>query len=235
MGDPFSAAGTAVGITSLGIQTCQILHRYYSQYRGQDDEIDAALKQVEGLQGILDRLQQVKQRIDINGASSQLHMAMQACQEALGKLKNMADKCQATKGSDDIQARLRAARKRVLWPFRKDTLAELQTTLRGLRANLSLALQSEGLDSVLTEVTNLQPAIKTLHTQSVIIEHHQIRHADALAAVHAEVTSSSLSQRQNHQDLLHVQNQLSLLEELLRSRTEPLVKNVQMANWVIAC
>jgi Xaa-Pro aminopeptidase len=104
MGDPFSVAGTAVGITSLGIQTCQVLYNYYSQYKGYHDDIDNVLRQVEGLQGILDSLRQVKDRFEIDNhePSSQLHMALKACEEALARLKAMADKCTTVKHTDGL-------------------------------------------------------------------------------------------------------------------------------------
>jgi hypothetical protein len=131
MGDPFSVAGTAVGITSLGIQTCQILHRYYSQFKDFDADIRGVLRQVEGLQGILNGLQQVKERfeIDNHAPSSQLHLALQACKEALGDLEKMADKCSAEDHPKTIKARAKNVRQRVLWPFRKDTLTDLRTNL----------------------------------------------------------------------------------------------------------
>lgn len=71
-------AGTAVGITCLGIQTCQILYKYYVQYNGFHDDIDAVLRQTEGLQGILESLRQVKERIelDYHAPSAQLHFAL---------------------------------------------------------------------------------------------------------------------------------------------------------------
>jgi hypothetical protein len=154
LGDPFSVAGTAVGITSLGIQTCQILHRYYSQFKGRQEDVDNVLRQVEGLQGILESLRDVKGRfeIDNHAASSQLHLAQKACEEALAKLKKMADKCNTTQRPESIQDPLEDMKKRALWPNRKETLAELQQTLSRFKDNISLALQSAGLDVVLRRV-----------------------------------------------------------------------------------
>jgi hypothetical protein len=56
MADPFSVAGTAVGITSLGIQTFQILYNYYSQYKGFQDDIDNLLRHVKGIHNVLESL-----------------------------------------------------------------------------------------------------------------------------------------------------------------------------------
>ncbi|KAF2027800.1 hypothetical protein EK21DRAFT_91170 [Setomelanomma holmii] len=174
MRDPFFVAGTAVGITSLGIQTCQILHKYCSEYRGHHDDIDPIVKQAEGLQGILDGLQQVKENCEINNhaPSSQLHLALQACQETLQKLNKMAERCRGQKHPEDIQERLRAARKRALWPFRKDALAGMQTTLSRFQDNISLALQITSLDLSLRRIDKLQPVVDAIHCQTSSIEQH---------------------------------------------------------------
>ncbi|KAH7094354.1 hypothetical protein FB567DRAFT_1767 [Paraphoma chrysanthemicola] len=229
MGDPFSVAGTAVGITSLGIQTCQILHRYYSQYRGHHDDIEAVLKQVEGLQGILRGLEQVKGRIEIDNhePSSQLHMALLACQDALKKLESMALKCQAEKDPGDVQARIRAVLKRSAWPFRKDTLADLRDTLSRFQDNVSLALHSAGLDAVLREVDGIQPALGSLHAQNMVIQERQGHQLDALRNVHGDIATSFEYQRWSHQEISHdmsdLQRQLAQYGESLQFITKVLV------------
>jgi hypothetical protein len=39
MGDPFSVAGSAVGVISLGLTVCQGLLTYYGQFKAYDEEI----------------------------------------------------------------------------------------------------------------------------------------------------------------------------------------------------
>ena len=39
MGDPFSVAGSAVGVISLGLAICQSLISYYGSWKAYDDEI----------------------------------------------------------------------------------------------------------------------------------------------------------------------------------------------------
>jgi hypothetical protein len=62
----------------------------------------------------------------------------------------MVDTCCATKQPNSIQARLRATRQRMLWPFRKNTLLDLQATLSGFQDDLILALQCAGLRTLQT-------------------------------------------------------------------------------------
>jgi hypothetical protein len=205
MGDPFSVAGTAVGITSLGIQTFQILYTYYSQYRGFHNDIDNVLRQVEGLQGILESLRQVKERfeIDNHAPSSQLHLALEACEAGLKPLKQMADKCSTTDQAADIQTRIRNARKRLLWPFKKDTLSDLQAVLSRFQDNLSLALQSAGLDAMLQRLESLHPMLSNLDNRTVNIQNTLIQHTSVIETLHQETTRAILVQHQHHEDISH--------------------------------
>jgi len=204
MSDPFSVAGTAVGITSLGIQTCQILHRYYSQFKGFHEDIDDVIRQAEGLQGILDSLRQIKERVEVDNhaPSSQLHIALKTCEEALEKLKDMADQCDATKQPDDIRAHLGRAQKRLLWPFRKETLDDLQGTLSKLQGNLVLALQCAGLDVTLRTLDNLHPTLRVIHGQASSIEEHVVHQTKTLELLHRNVTGGSVIQQQRHMVIL---------------------------------
>ncbi|KAL5120153.1 hypothetical protein ACEQ8H_001979 [Pleosporales sp. CAS-2024a] len=202
MGDPFSVAGTAVGITSLGIQTFQILYSYYSQYKGYHEDIDNVLRQVEGLQGILEALRDVKARfeIDNHGPSSQLLMALKTCEETLAKLKSMADQCN-TVNKGDIQARLRNVRKRLMWPFKKETLADMQATLGRFQDNLSLALQCAGLDGLSRELDRISPKLNAIRESTTNIERDSIEHTQVLGLIHQGVADVSYTQHQ-HQVML---------------------------------
>jgi archaellum component FlaC len=172
MADPFSIAGTAVGITSLGIQVCQGLFQYYAKFRGLHDEIDDILRRVEGLEGILKSLEPLIKRYEHNAneAPSQLQLALRACEKALQKLREITEKCGRTEECDSLQDRLRLVRKRLLWPFKKDTLRELQNTLSGFQSHLSLALQSLGLDDILRRLESIQDSTTVLVDRTTRIE-----------------------------------------------------------------
>jgi DNA polymerase III epsilon subunit-like protein len=201
MGDPFSVAGTAVGITSLGIRTFQILYTYYSQYKGFHSDIDNVLRQVKGLQGILENLRQVKERfeIDNHAPSSQLHLALEACEAALKQLKHMADKCNTTNQVADVQTRVRNARKRLLWPYKKDTLSDMQTVLSRFQDNLSLALQSAGLDAISQRLESLHPALSSLENRALNIQNTLIQQTGNIEALHQDTTKAILVQHQHHE------------------------------------
>jgi hypothetical protein len=49
MADPISAAGTAVGIISLGLQVSQGLIKYYTHFKAHDKEIADTVSRSEAL------------------------------------------------------------------------------------------------------------------------------------------------------------------------------------------
>lgn len=183
MGDPFSVAGTAIGITPLGIQTCQILHRYYSQTKGSHDDIDNMLRHVEGLQGILDCLRQVKDKIEIDNH----------------------------------------ARKRLLWPFGKDTLADLQTTLNMFQDNLTLVLQCAGLDNVIRQFGGVQSTLNIWQSHSTSIEQHVVEHTSALTSMHQDVTDGRAFQQQNYNTMVALRTELFDYNMAVKDKLDALV------------
>ncbi|KAH7073721.1 hypothetical protein BKA63DRAFT_514678 [Paraphoma chrysanthemicola] len=203
MGDPFSVAGTAVGITSLGIQTCQIIHKFYAQHKGFHDDIDNLLRQVQGLKGILESLHHVKRRFELDNyePSSQLHLELKACEEALSALEQMAHKCNTTKEAKGTKARLQNARKRTMWPYRKETLVEMQAVVTRVQDNLNLALQSAGLDAMIRRIDDLQPAITIIKNQTTNMERRMIQQAGGLESLCQNVTQAALVQHQHHDEV----------------------------------
>jgi hypothetical protein len=203
MADPFSVAGTAVGITSLEIQTFQILYTYYSQYKGFHDDIDKVLQQVEGLQGILESLRQIKERFEIadHEPSSQLHLALEACEATLRQLKYMADKCNNTKQAADTQGRIRNARKRLLWPYKKDTLSGMQAMLGRFQDNLSLALQDAGLNVMFQKLESLHLTLNNMENQTASIQNTLLHNTGELQALHRDATKATLIQHQHQGEI----------------------------------
>jgi hypothetical protein len=143
MADPFSVAGTAVGITSLGIQVCQGAFQYYARFRSYHNDIEVVVQRTEGLVRLLKTLDSTRKNIELNNdePSEQLLLALMACDSELQKLQNTMKKFGQTKLPGSLQEMSGLVRKRLLWPFRKDTLLEIQTVLSTLQDNLHLALQ----------------------------------------------------------------------------------------------
>jgi hypothetical protein len=229
MGDPFSVAGTAVGITSLGIQTFQALSQYYTQFRGLHEDIDDILNRIVGLRDILQSLASFKDSIAFGNSesSTELRTALRACEEVLQRLKTSAEKCSATKCPNNPRDRLQLARKRLLWPFRRDTLLNLQTTLNGFQDNLSMALQVLGLDGTIRKLESLQKtADATLHTIDRV-EHQFGEQTVILHSMHDNLENLVHSQQQQSQltshELSELRTELSLQMASIEQKVELLV------------
>ncbi len=143
MADPASILGTAVGVTSLGIQACQALSKYYAHFRAFDDDVSAIVTRLEGLGRSLEVLESLRPRVENQGdaVSSQLQQAIEACALGLLNLQEMADKCGESVVPESVHDRRRTFKKRLLWPFRQETVASMLSTLDGLQANVQLAAQ----------------------------------------------------------------------------------------------
>jgi hypothetical protein len=204
----FAATGTAVGIISLGIQTCQILHNYYLKYKSHGADIDNVLDQVQALQGALESLHNVKTRFRIEDydPSSQLQQALKVCQEALNELRAIADKC-TTRQPRTVQARMKNAKKRILWLFQKEVLESLQTTLSRAQYHLSLILQIAGIDIVSHKIDGIHPVLHTISQQGASMNQSMVQTANSLQTLQLDV-----------QEVSKVQNQYATL--LVSERTE---------------
>jgi hypothetical protein len=220
MGDPFSVAGTAVGITSLGIQTFQVLYHYYAEFKGHHEDIDSVLQQVEGLRGLLEILQGKEDELkclDIVPSSlSGFKMAIADCKEALAKLRTMAEKSIAIDTGKGWKTRLVNMQKRVTWPFKKETLKELQGNLTVFKDNISIALQCVGLDVLAQELDNICSKLDAVHNNTIDIKREQSLHTVAFGEFRQEYTLNSISQEQQ---IANVERDLSKLT-LMMSRQQ---------------
>jgi hypothetical protein len=204
----FAAAGTTVGIISLGIQTSQILHNYYSKYKSHGADIQNVLDQVQALQGALESLNNVKTRFKIEDyePSSQLQQALKVCQEALNELRVIANKC-TRQQPRTIQVRIKNAKKKILWPLKKEVLESLQTTLSRAQYHLSFILQIAGLDVVSHKIDGIHPVLNTISQQGASMNQSMVQTTNSLQTLQLDV-----------QEVSKVQNQYATL--LVSERTE---------------
>ncbi|KAF6832422.1 hypothetical protein CMUS01_06914 [Colletotrichum musicola] len=96
MYDPLSAAGSVVGIISLGLQVTQSLYNYYNAFRSQQSDTSHTLKKIKNLQGLLDQLlsqiqtAERKSRVGLQLAQD-IADIVQECEELIQELKEEAD------------------------------------------------------------------------------------------------------------------------------------------------
>lgn len=143
MADPLSAAGTAVGIISLGLQVSQGLIRYYSRFKAHDDEIADTVDRAQALQGLLESLEGPLKKAESEPGDILIHVrnAVSACETRLLRLSILVQKYGTVQIPDTREEKLQALKKQALYPFKRATLQELHATLEELIINLQLAVQ----------------------------------------------------------------------------------------------
>ncbi|KAH7371860.1 hypothetical protein BKA64DRAFT_729050 [Cadophora sp. MPI-SDFR-AT-0126] len=149
MADPLSAAGTAVGIVSLGLQVSQGLIKYYSHFKAHDEEIAHIVWKSESLQTLLQALERPLRKAEATGGDVliQVRRSLFACEAGLKRLRTAAEKYGNLSIPTTIE-KLRALKKRALYPFKRDTLVELNLTLEELFTHSQLALQILTLETM---------------------------------------------------------------------------------------
>ena len=143
MADPFSITGTAVGITSLGLQVCQGLVQYYTQFKCFHHDVSAAIERAQRLAGILNILQDyLRKSVEDEASAIEAWKSILACDEGLKRLQHLVKKYEDLKLPENLEDKLKLAQERLLYPFKKDSLDELNNKLDRLQANLQVALQA---------------------------------------------------------------------------------------------
>lgn len=144
MGDPFSVAGSAVGVISLGLSVCQGLLAYYGPFKAYDEQIHDVSNRITTFDSTLKVLQDVLANTQVFFTPMTAQSATVAldsifnCQEGLERLSKTLDKCKNTSTSflgSQIPTN------RILYPFKRDTLMALLETVSWLQAHLNTSLQ----------------------------------------------------------------------------------------------
>lgn len=144
MGDPFSVAGSAVGVISLGLTVCQGLLTYYGPFKAYDEEIRDVSNHIKSFQSTLKALENVlaNSQIFLSPLTAQsATVALDSifnCQEGLGRLSKMLNKCKST-STKLLGSKIQI--NRILYPVRRDTLMTLLETVNWLQAHLNTSLQ----------------------------------------------------------------------------------------------
>ncbi|KAH8731947.1 hypothetical protein GQ44DRAFT_603580 [Phaeosphaeriaceae sp. PMI808] len=239
MSDPFSVAGTAVGITSLGIQVCQGLFQYYTKFRGIHSDIDDVLERIEGLERLLRSLNSLKPECDQAGdseVSSHLNMSLRACEETVQRLKWMALRYGETNDPSSFEEHLRLAKKRLSWPFRRDTLMELRDTLSGLQDNLALSHQILAHQDSSRKLETIQGTADTLVTHTGLMENYLRQNSMTLQIVRDDIQNISTGQQEQAMvksvEYSNLRAQLDLRSMTVERKLDQLISSVLSADRI---
>jgi hypothetical protein len=136
------AAGTVVGVISLGIAVCDGITTYYHAWEARDDDVASALNSIAQLEKIFKLL---RSRFGASQNTQQTfndHVVdiLSLVEDKLRKLQAILEKCriECPKGTKE---RFVDLTKKAAYPFRKKTINDLQGLVRDLTSSLSLLLQ----------------------------------------------------------------------------------------------
>lgn len=142
MADPFSVAGSAVGVLSLAITTCQGVLSYYNSWDSQDQNISDAKRKIERLRSSLSALEEVLPKLSSSPViAANVEQSVLCCKEGTVRLEHFLEKCRKNPAPLSLIDKIHDFRKKAIFPFRQSSLDSLREIVRDLEDSLGTALQ----------------------------------------------------------------------------------------------
>ena len=173
MGDPFSAAGSVVGVISLGIQVTQSLVKFYQSYTGRNSELTGFIERLQELGGILQSVEKSLSNRQFQPSERDLvdriETSIKNCNDSIQELQ---DECQKfyQNPSSGIKNTIKVVGRRATYPFRRGTLCNLDEDISDIRANLSFALdalQLNGSQRIKDDVTEMKIVLEHVRNSQI--------------------------------------------------------------------
>ena len=141
MSDPFSVAGSAVGVISLGLQVCSKIVRYTQDVRGQNDHIQNLASKAENIRSSLKQLRELieETRDDSPDFADDLEAQAFDLKANVEKLRAKIEQYKPV-ANENLQDKARSTLKKVIYPLKKEALSEIGDCLDGMQATLRTAL-----------------------------------------------------------------------------------------------
>jgi hypothetical protein len=141
MADPFSVAGTAVGIISLGIQTCKGIVWYIDTAKDAKEKAERLRREVEQLADILESLETTVTQSDLSSTATLTVTVtgISACASALEQIKERLG-TRSSIGQSRIKTRIQIIKERLSYPFKEGELVYWKDALDHVQQHLQTAL-----------------------------------------------------------------------------------------------
>jgi hypothetical protein len=141
MADPFSVAGTAVGIISLGIQTCKGIVWYIDTAKDAKEKAERLRREVEQLADILESLETTVTQAGLSSTSTLTvtFTGISACASALEQIKERLG-TRSSIGQSLIKTRIQIIKERLYYPFKEGELVYWKNALDHVQQHLQTAL-----------------------------------------------------------------------------------------------
>ncbi|KAF2788778.1 hypothetical protein K505DRAFT_366174 [Melanomma pulvis-pyrius CBS 109.77] len=208
--------GTAVGVISLGLQVLQGLSNYYSQFASFSVEITTVVERIQSLCAIIDALDGAVQKLQRDEPiSAAVRQCIDACKAGLRDLEVYQKKCgEITLVPTTIEDKIQLVKKRLLFPFRKGTLEDLQKILDRLQSNLDTIILALQLDTAILHDDRAKNKPDVLSRSLDLVHRRQIYGIELLETVS---TTSSLQVEQIKNGSARVETSLEKMSSQLQN------------------
>ena len=146
MTDPFSLTSTAVGIIVPTIQLCQALISYCNAWTSFNGDTGNIAERLNGLRLTLEVLNDTMPKLDSLDPSAapalqNVNERIISCKEGADRLREVLTSFQSISPSSGLRQSLQNFKQQSIYPFRKDVLQGLRSTVSEMQANLDSAVQ----------------------------------------------------------------------------------------------
>lgn len=148
MADPLSIAGLGLAVVSLGFQVSGGIITYIDGLKCRDDDIASVRQQNDSLQKTLDFINSSLSRLqhDHQDATLVVHDYLQSCEHQLSALQSHVTNLTAyNQASTSRKINIKNQGKKLLYPFSRPKIEQLEKRICNVNATLRLALQTLGL------------------------------------------------------------------------------------------
>ncbi|KAH7165368.1 hypothetical protein EDB81DRAFT_779069 [Dactylonectria macrodidyma] len=217
MSDPLSVAGTAVGITSLGIQVCQGLISYLRSIKGKNEEISDGLRDIQNVVAIFYSLNALLPKIDQQKctASTAIRRCLKESEDQLHDLQNLLIKLGAPQNSTSVKGKMREVGCSIIYPFHEGKLKSLRDTLQRLLHNLNLAIGVASLESEAVHHDRIEHIGSTIET----IQANSQAQNDGINTLHTRMERNL--------------EQLRAMEDKITSAFREISQQLKQTEWVV--
>ena len=141
--EPFSITTGSLGIISFGISIYKDLYTYYKSWHAQDEEIQTLLTNFERGRKLLTWVQwSLQDSATVHDpGSAQVRGCIIEANDTFKRLERQLEKCRKLPAPDSARDKSRNVAKRFLFPFRKETLRDLNSAMSDSGRLLGQAVQ----------------------------------------------------------------------------------------------
>ncbi|KAL6412826.1 hypothetical protein AUP68_04035 [Ilyonectria robusta] len=213
MADPLSVASGVAGLVSLGISTCNGLHRYLDAVKGRQEDITKVAQRVRLLESTIEALQDCERRLGgrYERAATTVAVCLQLCGNELRALETTIKALEPpSTPSNSIMNKLDRGKLALTCPFHRQNLLQVEDQLSRVTGILNTAVQALTLNVNIGVVSDVEKSTAAIWDAFVTMQ-------ESLAKVKCQLESASSTVERTDQKTVTISAQI---EGLLGSKQD---------------